>query len=137
MLRHFSHLKWLKVIIKWFTFNSLTKQMKNSSQTATRSVFRILYSTWWASSIALTDSHFLSVSREKEINFFQRNFFRAITRFIFYLLLFAKKFYYKKDQSHWGGWEMMASKMKNCEVLRWKNGEGDCSKDEEKIRQAF
>lgn len=134
MLRHFSHLKWLKVIIH---VQKLDKTNENLSQTATRSVFRILYSTWWASSIALTDSHFLSVSREKEINFFQRNFFRAITRFIFCPMLFAKKFYYKKDQSHWGGWRMMASKMKNCEVIRWKNGEGDCSKDEEKIRQAF
>lgn len=80
VVRHFSHLKWLKVIIKWFTFNRLTKQWKMLCNTVSVSS----YCTWRASFNALKDSHFFYPYHvEKKLTFLNGTlFFFAITHFM-------------------------------------------------------
>lgn len=81
----FFNLKLLRVIIKWFTFNSLTKQWKMYHGLHPGQVLCVHHVKGFAF------FHFvsfrLSVSRKKEINFFSRKF-SSITWFTFFSIHF-------------------------------------------------
>lgn len=112
------------MIIKWFTFNSLTKQWKMYHElhspvnlVATQWAFMTLYlqSEKKRLSIFLALFTFAGASREKEINFLKKEF-STITRFVqFFLVHFAKKFISLIDLD-----EKLLNKVKNVELKRKK-----------------